>query len=114
MKAFTLLATLVLAVTFNTALFAMPSDADAEKAFAESALVKSAIAKLKTQGFTREEPVESVVLGGGCGFAGCDATILVVQRLSTEGANTRTRSTLGLVNVPTVGAATFQKLVTLK
>lgn len=73
------------------------------RAFEASSQVKAASEKLHANGFVRPEEAEAVTVSGGCGFAGCDASVLVVQRFDTEGANTRTQSVTALVRVPAVG-----------
>ncbi len=84
----------------------------AKKAFSDSAEVKKALKELATKGYTDKDEAEAVVVSGGCGFAGCDNNVLVVQRAGTKGANTQTRSVLALVSVPAVGETSL-KLITL-
>lgn len=55
--------------------------------------------KLNDAGFTKEGATKAVVLGGGCGFAGCDYTHLVTTDFSTPGANTQTAILAAVVQV---------------
>lgn len=64
--------------------------------------VKTAGRLLEAKGYeaTRRECVE---LGGGCGFAGCAAVVLVVQGFQTPGVNPQSDSVLARVTLAPTG-----------
>ncbi len=113
-KLFPVIVGLVLVSVFSQPAMAGGSKADAEKVFTESADVETATKSLNKAGFTKDDGIDVVELGGGCGFAGCSAEYLVVQRWSTRGANTRTSPVLAKVSFPPVGDKPTIGLIELK
>lgn len=81
-------------------------------AFLGAAEVKEKVKELKaTHQAEKESKVDVVSIGGGCGFAGCNGSFIVVQRLSTSGSNTQTFAVVGIVSDPSVGEPKFEKLI---
>jgi hypothetical protein len=86
----------------------------ARDAFAASAEVGESIVELQAAGYKKIGETSLMVIGGGCGFAGCDTTFLVGVTLSTDGANTQTTSVLAVVEVKAVGDRPTVRLATVK
>jgi len=73
-------------------------------AFRSDPGVRAEIEELKRLGY-RDEGLTSIPVGGGCGFAGCDNVLLVVQLFSSEGVNPRTTPVLALVSLRLPGGS---------
>ena len=63
-------------------------------------------AELVSRGFRDEGRSSAAILGGGCGFAGCDTSYLVTTPFTTRGANTRLSTLAGVVETHTRGGFT--------
>jgi len=67
---------------------------------------------LNEAGYTKEGKTRAVLLGGGCGFAGCNYDHLVTTDFSTVGANPQTTVLAGVVEVwTTTDAKSLKRLL---
>lgn len=57
--------------------------------------------ELNNQGYSKVVGSDAIVLGSGCGFAGCGYTFLVTTTFATQGSNTRADVLAGIVNAST-------------
>ena len=63
-------------------------------------LLNAQISKLMRAGYRERGSTGAVLLGGGCGFAGCNNTYLVTTVYSTPGANPRSTIVAAIVANP--------------
>lgn len=78
------------------------ADQSALEAFNNSAAVKAAIASLTDSHAVAMGPAVEIELTGSCGFAGCGATILVVQTMKRGVVNASTYSVAATIKIPSV------------
>jgi hypothetical protein len=100
----------LVALSLAGSAFAQQQSDEALKIFKNSPQIKAEIEKVKANSITelQEGGVYTVPVGGGCGFAGCDETVLVIQVLEYNGTNPQWTSVKGLVSIPAFGDPTIQ------
>lgn len=86
---------------------------DEVDAFLKSTVVQSEQAKVVADGKVLDENPTSALLGGGCGFAGCQSVYLVTIGYSTKGTNPQTSVIAATVRISTYGQPVVQ-LTTIK
>jgi hypothetical protein len=90
-------------IALSISLFSVTSfakdDSAAIGAFLNSSDVKEAIAQAKAQNLSLDEEASAALLGGGCGFAGCEYEFLVTIGASTRGTNPQTQVIAAVVRV---------------
>ncbi|MGE0525956.1 MAG: hypothetical protein AB7G93_16540 [Bdellovibrionales bacterium] len=97
MKSF-VVSTAILLSSFSVLAEASP---EAERAFLTDSQVIQAIEQAKAQDLNVATVPDSAFVGGGCGFAGCDAVYLVTLSTSTKGANPQSTVISALVTTHT-------------
>lgn len=70
--------------------------------------IQQQIADAQAAGLEVESSPTEAIIGGGCGFTGCDVTSLVTLATHTKGANPRTRVIAAIVTVRTALPATIK------
>jgi hypothetical protein len=96
---------ILVSMSLSTMSLAADLKEQAVQAFLESTSVQNEISHVKSSSFGLENgEIQVVSLGGGCGFAGCDNTFLVVQLLESTGANSQVTNVSAIVEFPAVGS----------
>ncbi|MGE0172502.1 MAG: hypothetical protein AB7T49_06955 [Oligoflexales bacterium] len=77
--------------------------------FKDSALVQDEINNVKNNfGLDTIGEIKAIEIDSGCGFAGCDYSVLVIQKLEWRGVNTRTTTVSAVVEIPSHGEPTLK------
>ena len=63
-------------------------------------ILNAQISELMQTGYTERGTTGAVLLGGGCGFVGCNSTYLVTTVYFTRGANTQSTIVAAVVTNP--------------
>jgi hypothetical protein len=94
----------LVSMSLSTMSLAADLKEQAVQAFVESQTIQNEITQVKSLSFGLENgEIQVVSLGGGCGFAGCDNTLLVVQVLASTGTNSQATNVSAIVEFPAVG-----------
>ena len=75
-------------------------------------VLNAQISKLMRAGYKERGSTGAVLLGGGCGFAGCNNTYLVTTVYSTPGANPRSTIVAAIVTNPTSREFRVRRILT--
>lgn len=73
--------------------------------------VSAEVKNLEDNGFAATVEQDALLLGSGCGFAGCNYVYLVTTTFRTEGANTMQNVVAGVVDVSTYGSPQIRKVL---
>ena len=106
------LAMIILLIYCTTAFSADDIDDRVIKSFKENSDISSEIDRYKRQGYY-EGNISIVGIGGVCGAAGCNRTLLVIQSLTSSGANPQTISVMAEISLSPFDEVDSVKMVTL-